>query len=128
MSQHPNARLTPGSRETLVGRIESGESVSSVAQQMGVSRQTASKRQRSSRGGEALSDRSGRPRRLPRLTPPNVEARALKARRSMLLSPLALSAATGVPARTGTVKILAHFRTAPRPAPCSYSSSSVTSR
>ena len=28
----------------------------------------------------------------------------------------------------GTVKILAHFPTAPRPAPCGYSSSSVTSR
>ena len=28
----------------------------------------------------------------------------------------------------GTVKILSHFTTAPRPAPCGYSSSSVTSR
>ena len=34
MSQHPNARLTPRGRETLVSR---------VARQMGVSRQTASK-------------------------------------------------------------------------------------
>ena len=100
MSQHPNARLTPRGRETLVSRIESGEGVSSVARQMGVSRQTASKWLRRSRGGEALSDRSSRPRRLPRLTPPDVEARVLEARRAMLLAPLALAAATGVPART----------------------------
>lgn len=43
MSQHPNARLTPRGRETLVSRIRSGAGVAEAARQMGVSRQTASK-------------------------------------------------------------------------------------
>lgn len=40
----------------------------------------------------------------------------------------AVRVATSAVAETGTVKIFAHFPTAPRPAPCGYSSSSVTSR
>lgn len=43
MPQHPNARLTPRDRETLVFRVAGGERVSDVARQMGVSRQAASK-------------------------------------------------------------------------------------
>ena len=43
MEQHPNARLTPRGRETLVSRIESGLGVAETARQMGVIRQTASK-------------------------------------------------------------------------------------
>ena len=100
MSQHPNARLTPRGRETLVSRVESGASVSDAARQMGVSRQTASKWLSRARRGEPMSDRSSRPRRLARLTPPDAEERVLEARRSMLLAPLGLAAATGVPART----------------------------
>ena len=100
MSQHPNARLTPRGRETLVSRIGSGAGVAETARQMGVSRQTASKRLARARRGEPMSDRPGRPRALARRTPPEAEARVLEARRSMLLAPLALAAATGVPART----------------------------
>ena len=100
MSQHPNARLTPRGRETLVSRVAAGEGVSSVARQMGVSRQTASKWLSRARRGETMSDRSCRPHRLARLTPPDAEARVREARSSMLLAPLALAAATGVPART----------------------------
>lgn len=100
MSQHPNAKLTPRGRETLVSRIESGSGVAEAARQMGVSRQTAGKWLRRSRSGEGLSDRSSRPRRLARLTPPDVEERVCSARSSMLLAPLGLAAATGVPART----------------------------
>lgn len=33
MSQHPNAKLTPKGRETLVSRIESGLGVAEVARQ-----------------------------------------------------------------------------------------------
>lgn len=73
MDQHPNARLTPRGRETLVSRIESGLGVAEAARQMGVSRQTASKWLRRSRSGEGLADRGSRPRRLARLTPPDVE-------------------------------------------------------
>ena len=43
MSQHPNARLTPKGRETLVSRVGSGLGVAEAARQMGVSRQAASK-------------------------------------------------------------------------------------
>ena len=100
MPQHPNARLTPRGRETLVSRVEGGEGVSSVARQMGVSRQTASKWLARARRGEPMSDRASRPRRAPRLTPPEAERRVLEARESMLLAPLALAAETGVPART----------------------------
>lgn len=100
MSQHPNARLTPRGRETLVSRIESGTRVSEAARQMGVSRQTASKWLRRRRLGEPMSDRPSRPRRLARSTPPEVEERVREARRTMLLAPLALAAVTGVPART----------------------------
>ena len=67
---------------------------------MGVSRQTASKWLRRGRSGEGLSDRSSRPRRLARSTPREVEDRVCEARSSMLLAPLGLAAATGVPART----------------------------
>lgn len=100
MSQHPNARLTPRGRETLVSRVESGAGVAETARQMGVSRQTASKWIARARRGEPMSDRPSRPRRLARLTPPEAEARVLEARLSMLLAPLGLAAATGVPART----------------------------
>ena len=100
MSQHPNARLTPRGRETMVSRVEAGERVRDVARQMGVSRQTASKWLARARRGEPMSDRPSRPHRLARLTPPEAEGRVREARRSMLLAPLALAAVTGVPART----------------------------
>ena len=58
MEQHPNAKLTPKGRETLVSRIESGLGVAEAARQMGISRQTAGKWLRRSRSGEGLSDRS----------------------------------------------------------------------
>ena len=100
MEQHPNAKLTPKGRETLVSRMESGIGVAEAARQMGVSRQTAGKWLRRSRSGEGLCDRGSRPRRLARLTPPEVEERVAAARRELLLAPLGLAAVTGVPART----------------------------
>ena len=100
MSQHPNARLTPRGRELLCRRVAGGMRVSDAARQMGVSRQTASKWLARARRGEPMSDRPSRPRRLARSTSPEAEVRVVEARRSMLLAPLALAAATGVPART----------------------------
>ena len=70
MEQHPNAKLTPKGRETLVSRIESGLGVAEAARQMGISRQTAGKWLRGSRSGEGLSDRSSRPRRPARRAGP----------------------------------------------------------
>lgn len=100
MSQHPNARLTPRGRELLCRRVAGGMGVSDAARQAGVSRQTASKWIARARRGEPMSDRPSRPRRLARSTPPEAEARVLRARGELLLAPLALAAETGVPART----------------------------
>ena len=100
MSQHPNARLTPRGRELLVSRVLSGATVSLAARMAGVSRQTAHKWLARARRGEPMSDRPCRPARLARLTPPEVEERVARARRELLLAPLALGAETGVPART----------------------------
>lgn len=75
MAQHPNARLTPRGRETLVSRVKSGAAVAEAARQMGVSRQTASKWLARAARGESMSDRPCRPRRLARSTPPEAERR-----------------------------------------------------
>lgn len=91
MEQHPNARLTPRGRETLVSRIESGLGVAETARQMGVSRQTASKWLRRSRSGEPMSDRSSRPRRLAGSTPREIENRVREARSSLPLAPPGLA-------------------------------------
>ena len=100
MSQHPNARLTPLGRAELVARVGSGTPVAEAARQMGVSRQTASKWPSRARRDEPMSDRPCRPAKLAWSTPPADVERALEARRSMLLAPLALAAVTGVPALT----------------------------
>lgn len=69
MGRHPNAKLTPRGRKTLVPRMESGAPIVDAARQMGVGRQTASKWLPRSRPGEAPSDRNGRTRRLEKSTP-----------------------------------------------------------
>ena len=81
MFQHSNSRLTPRGRQRLVERVRAGESVSAVAREAGVSRQTAHKWIARAEAGEPLSDRRSRPSRLARLTPPDVEARVVGARR-----------------------------------------------
>ena len=91
---------SPRGGERPLSPAESGLGVAEAARQMGVSRQTASKWLRRSRSGEGLGDRSSRPRRLARLTPPEAEERVAAARRELMLAPLGLAAATGVPART----------------------------
>lgn len=69
MGRHPNAKLTPRGRKTLVPRMESGAPIVDAARQMGVGRQTVSKWLPRSRPGEAPSDRNGRTRRLEKSTP-----------------------------------------------------------
>lgn len=100
MSQHPNARLTPRGRALLCERVGGGMRIADAAAMAGVSRQTAHKWLARARRGEPMTDRGCRPRRLARLTPPGAEARVAEARKRLLLAPLALSAETGVPART----------------------------
>jgi len=81
---HPNARLTPAGRRQLVQRIrEQDWTVAEAAEAAGVSRQTAQKwlRRFDEGGPEALEDRSSRPRRIARRTPPRVIRRMEKLRR-----------------------------------------------
>jgi transposase len=65
-TMHKNARLTPRGRETLIGRIASGQRVAEAAQAMGVSEATARKWWRRHEAGEGLEDRSSRPNCSPR--------------------------------------------------------------
>jgi transposase InsO family protein len=70
---HANAKLTPASRLLLCQRIEvEGRSITQAADAAGVSERTARKwlaRYRAE-GEAGLSDRSSRPRQIPRLTAP----------------------------------------------------------
>ena len=100
MSQHPNARLTPLGRRTLVDRVGGGERVADAAREMGVSGQTAWKWLARWRRGEPLADRSSRPRTSPRATPPERRFEVVAARLSLRANCPVVSAATGVPACT----------------------------
>ena len=97
MEQHPNAKLTPKGRETLVSRIESGLGVAEAARQMG--NQPPDRRQVAAQ--EQVRRGALRPKQ-----PPDVEERVCEARSSMLLASLGLAATTGVPARPGHPRAL----------------------
>ena len=84
MRLHPNAKLTPANRQLLVQRIrELGWPVSEAAEAAGVSRQTAYKwlRRHAAEGRAGLSDRSSRPHRIARKTPPSQLRRIERLRR-----------------------------------------------
>ncbi|WP_418845997.1 helix-turn-helix domain-containing protein [Parafannyhessea umbonata] len=61
MLQRSNSRLAPRGRQRLVELVRAGESVSAVAREAGVSRQTAHKWIARAEAGELLSDRPSRP-------------------------------------------------------------------
>ncbi len=82
MFQHSNSRLTPRGRQGLVGRARAGEGASAVARETGAGGQTAHEWVARAEAGEPPSDRRGRPSRLARLAPPDVEARVAGARRA----------------------------------------------
>jgi transposase InsO family protein len=73
MKLHGNARSCPRSRRLLVERLEAGWRVSDAAAAAGVSVRTAAKWRARWRleGAEGLVDRSSRPQRQPRRTPPD---------------------------------------------------------
>ena len=100
---HRNARLTPTGRRIMIERIAAGTPQAHVAEQMGVSRATVSKRSRRwlAEGDAGLEDRSSRPRRSPKRTSKRVEERACRLRRSKRRGPRMISMHTGVPASTG---------------------------
>jgi transposase len=66
MKLHGNARTCPNSRALIARRvIEEGWSLAAAAEAAGVSEPTARKWVKRARAGEALEDRSSRPRRSP---------------------------------------------------------------
>lgn len=81
---HRNARLTVHGRLLLVKRVrEEGWAVAHAAKAMGISRQCAHRwlRRYDEHGADGLRDRSSRPHRSPRATPPAVVERILACRR-----------------------------------------------
>jgi transposase InsO family protein len=82
MDAHENARTTPHGRMLIVERLARGQSVARVASGLGITPRTVRKwRDRfAAEGAAGLRDRSSRPQRSPRRTPPEREAeiRALR--------------------------------------------------
>jgi len=87
MHLHASAALSMRQRRRLVAAIEGGMTISDGAGLVGCSRQTASKWLGRARSGEGLADRSSRPHRSPRRTPPALERRVLAARERLGLGP-----------------------------------------
>ena len=79
---HRNARLTLHGRRLIIRRHRAGWKQSHIAEAMGVSRKCVKTWiDRYAAEGEAgLADRSSRPHRIPRRTPPEVEQQVLTAR------------------------------------------------
>jgi transposase-like protein len=100
MILHANAALSRRQRERLVALVAAGVTITAAALVVGCSRQTASKWVGRARRGEGLADRSSRPRRSPRRTPPAVEQAVLRARRELRVGPHPLGWALGLAAST----------------------------
>jgi transposase InsO family protein len=110
---HANARLTFHGRCLLVQRVRfERRPVSHVAKEMGLSRQTAHRwvARFDAEGFDGLHDRSSRPQRSPRRTPPSVEAGVLAARDELRAGRDRIAEATGVPARTVSRILARHHR------------------
>ena len=88
MQVHGNAKLVPSSRLLLVRRVlEEAWKVADVASAMGISERTAYRwLARFRAGDQLLADRSSAPRRVPRRTPPAVEALIERLRRLRMTS------------------------------------------
>ena len=105
MELHKNARTCPASRMLLIQRIQAGIPVSSAAEAAGVSRRTASKWKGRYQldGSAALLDRSSRPHRSPRQTPPVVVEEILRLRRRRKSGPQIASRVGSSPATVARV-------------------------
>jgi transposase InsO family protein len=96
MILHANAALSRRQRERLVALVSAGTTITAAALVVGCSRQTASKWIGRDRRGEGLTDRSSRPHRSPRRTPPRVEQAILRARSELRAGPHVVGWALGV--------------------------------
>ena len=99
---HANARLTVHGRRLLIDRIQQGRPIAHVADEMGISRQTAYKWWGRWRrfGNAGLADRPSRPRRSPTRTPRRVERRVEQLRRSRKLGPARIGGILELPTST----------------------------
>lgn len=99
---HRNARLNLHGRRLLIARIQQGRPIAHVADELGISRQTAYKWWGCwRRGGDAgLVDRSSRPRRCPTRTPRQIEEGVERLRRSRKLGPARIAGILGLAAST----------------------------
>ena len=99
---HANARTTVYARKLIVVRVLAGHRPGEVAKQLGVSRETVHKWMRRWRaeGDAGLADRSSRPHRMPRQTPPETVEAILAARVEHHAGPVRLSSIVGVAAST----------------------------
>jgi transposase InsO family protein len=100
---HANARLTPAGRRILVRRIKTDpRPIAHIAQEMGISRATASRWWRRYRqlGEAGLVDRPSVPHRSPHRTPAHLEQRILRLRHRERLGPARIAARLGMPAST----------------------------
>ncbi len=99
---HGSARLTPTGRRVTIERIVAGTPQAHVAEQMCVSRATASKwwSRWLAEGDADLEDRSSRPHRSPTRSSRRVEDRVCRLRRSKRWGPRMISMHTGIPAST----------------------------
>ena len=99
---HANARLNLHGRRLLIARIQQGRPVAHVADELGISRQTAYKwwgRWRRE-GDVGLRDRSSRPRSFPHQTPRQLERRVEVLRRKRKLGPARIAGILGMSAST----------------------------
>jgi transposase InsO family protein len=99
---HANARLNLHGRRLLIARIQSGRPIAHVADEMGISRQTAYKwwgRWRRE-GDVGLVDRSSRPVSSPTRTPRGLERRVEVLRRNRKLGPARIAGIVELPAST----------------------------
>ena len=99
---HANARLNLHGRRLLIDRIQQGRPVAHVADELGISRQTAYKwwgRWRRE-GDVGLRDRSSRPRSCPNQTSRQLERRVERLRRSRKLGPARIAGIVDMPAST----------------------------
>lgn len=102
LEAHGSARLTARGRLTMVLRIESGRPIAHIAEEMGVSRPTASKwwHRWLTEGPDGLVDRSSRPYSSPTRTSDEVAAQIAELRRELKLGPVRIGWRLGVPAST----------------------------
>src|SRR5947209_20547700 len=116
MGQHHKAKLGPAGRAALVSLIESGSTFRQAAACLNVAPATAHRWWRrweaadelARRSGRWAFDRSSRPRRSPRRTPPEQELMICEARRRTNLGPGRLAGLVGHPRSTVHAVLVRH--------------------